>query len=101
MQGRLGLNTSQCLTEYEQLTGRIFGRSRTFHVRNRTWLGSKYDSEYLERIVDNLVNRYVHDFNGIVRRPTPFNLMRTSTKKYLQKTLRKRRDEEFLTQFPN
>ena len=116
MQGRLGLTTSQCLTEYKRLTKQIFGHSRLFHVRNRTWLGSKYDSGYLERIIDNLVNRYIRNADhtdnvnhtgnanhtdsadnpeGCIRRPTRLDSMRSSTIR------RRRQVEEFLSPFQN
>ena len=115
MQGRLGLTTSQCLAEYGRLTKQIFGHSRLFHVRNRTWLGSKYDSDYLERIIDNLVNRYIRNADhtddvdgtgnanhtdsaynpeGCIRRPSRLDSMRSHLR-------RRRQVEEFLSQFKN
>jgi hypothetical protein len=77
MQGRLGLTTSECLAEYDRLAKEILGHPKKLHVRNRTWVGPKYDGNFLEQIVDNLVDRYLYNSTEVVRRPTLLTPIKT------------------------
>ena len=58
MLGRLRMNVSDCITEYETLGKKVFGRPRTGHIRSLLWLPrDKYDHRILEDVIEDVVRR--------------------------------------------
>ncbi|TAQ86448.1 hypothetical protein B7494_g5222 [Chlorociboria aeruginascens] len=60
MLGRLRMNIDDCITEYEQLAGSVFGHPNIFH---QTFLPTaclkrpKYDTRVLERVIQDVITR--------------------------------------------
>ncbi|KAL8700206.1 MAG: hypothetical protein Q9201_005575 [Fulgogasparrea decipioides] len=62
MLGRLRMNVDDCIEEYETLGGKVFGRSRWFHIRSIPpfWLPrEKYNHRTLESVTQNLIDRRI------------------------------------------
>ncbi|KAH7342725.1 acyl transferase/acyl hydrolase/lysophospholipase [Rhexocercosporidium sp. MPI-PUGE-AT-0058] len=60
MLGRLRMNVEDCITEYQQLAGGVFGNPRTFHQTflPTFWMNRpKYDAANLEAIIKRVVSR--------------------------------------------
>ena len=62
MLGRLRMNVDDCIKEYENLGGKVFGKSRWFHLRSipPLWLPrEKYNHETLENVIQSLIDRRI------------------------------------------
>lgn len=62
MLGRLRMNVDDCIEEYETLGGKVFGKSRYFHIRSIPpfWLPrEKYNHETLETVIQSLIDRRI------------------------------------------
>ena len=62
MLGRLRMSIDDCIEEYETLGGKVFGRSRWFHLRSIPpfWLPrEKYNHETLESVIQSLIERRI------------------------------------------
>ena len=62
MLGRLRMNVDDCIEEYETLGGKVFGKSRWFHLRSipPLWLPrEKYNHETLETVIQSLIDRRI------------------------------------------
>jgi hypothetical protein len=58
MLGRLRMGVDECLAEYENLAGEVFGRPRFFSYRGPLpALRNKYDGATMQRVVENVVTR--------------------------------------------
>ena len=56
MLGRLRMNIDDCVSDYEKLGGKVFGRSRWFHLRSPLWFPrDKYNHRNLENAVKEVV----------------------------------------------
>ena len=54
------MNIDDCIREYERLGAKVFGHSRTFHLRSPLWWPrDKYDHKTLEDVVKDVVTRRV------------------------------------------
>ena len=62
------MNIDDCIREYENLGAKVFGHSRTFHLRSPLWWPrDKYNHKTLEDVVKDVVTRRVPkvpDFPG-------------------------------------
>jgi hypothetical protein len=60
MIGRLRMSIDDCIYEYEQLGGKVFGHPRHFHLRSPLFLPrDKYASRRLRNVVSDVVKRRV------------------------------------------
>jgi len=58
MLGRLRMSVEDCMSEYEKLSGDIFGHPRWASVRGPIpWLRDKYDGKTIQRAVEDVMNR--------------------------------------------
>lgn len=58
MLGRLRMNVDDCISEYETLGKKVFGRPRTGHIRSLLWWPrDKYDHRNLEDVIEDVVRR--------------------------------------------
>ncbi len=58
MLGRLRMNVDDCISEYETLGKKVFGRPRTGHIRSILWWPrDKYDHGNLEAVIEDVVKR--------------------------------------------
>ena len=67
MLGRLRMNVDDCIKEYETLGGKVFGKSRWFHLRSIPpfWLPrEKYNHNRLEGVIQSLVDRRIPKIGG-------------------------------------
>ena len=67
MLGRLRMNIDDCITEYENLGDKVFGKSRRCHLRSipPLWLPrEKYNHRVLEEVIQDLVDRRVPKIAG-------------------------------------
>ena len=56
MLGRLRMNIDDCVSDYEKLGGKVFGRSRWFHLRSPFWFPrDKYNHRNVENAVKHVV----------------------------------------------
>ena len=66
------MSTDECIEEYEQLGGRIFGHPRRFHRRNtRIVPREKYDHLELEKAIKDIVKKRspLQDHGTMFRQP--------------------------------
>ena len=60
MLGRLRMNIDDCVSDYEKLGGKVFGRSRWFHLRSPLWFPrDKYNHRNLENAVKEVVDQKI------------------------------------------
>ena len=60
MLGRLRMNIDDCVSDYEKLGGKVFGRSRLFHLRSPLWFPrDKYNHHNLEHAVKEVVSQRI------------------------------------------
>ena len=54
------MTVEDCITEYEELGDKVFGRSRWCHFRSPLWLPRvKYDHNVLKQVVKDVVDERV------------------------------------------
>ena len=61
MIGRLRMNIDDCISDYETLGAKVFGRSRWFSIRMSPffWIRDKYDHKILQDVVRDVVRKRV------------------------------------------
>jgi hypothetical protein len=64
MLGRLRMTIGECITEYTELSSRIFGAGMLEKTKAAAGKGAVYNAERLEEQIKSVIKRYTKKYSG-------------------------------------